>query len=269
MISIRTILSLFLLFALFQSCDFSTQNEQEAAESAEITQDIPEEDAEPPTPLHRQLLVSLTPDWNAVNGTLYPYQWQDGMWVLAQAPIPMVVGKKGMAWGRGIEDYRHLRGPIKKEGDKKSPAGVFQLGTAFGYADADNASFVKAKYTHVRETTMCIEDGESAHYNQIVDEASTQADWSSTDHMLRKDDLYEWGMFVLHNQPEPAVGDGSCIFLHVWRQNDSGTAGCTAMDKEKMRDLLSWIDPEQSPLMIQVPGLVYEQFRGEYNLPAL
>ncbi|MEZ4850769.1 MAG: hypothetical protein R3B93_19570 [Bacteroidia bacterium] len=72
---------------------------------------------------------------------------------------------------------------------------------------------------------MCIEDGTSAYYNQIIDEEQAQADWNSTDHMLRKDDLYEWGMFVVHNSPQAVNGDGSCIFLHVAEIDGDGTAG--------------------------------------------
>ncbi|MEM7374470.1 MAG: L,D-transpeptidase family protein [Bacteroidota bacterium] len=247
----------------------ATPNSAQAnSSSTQIEQDPPEE-AEVKPPHHRQFLVSLTSDWDEVNGTLYLFTWENGQWVQSLSPIPMVVGKKGMAWGIGLDNYTRLDGPKKREGDKKSPAGVFRLGTAFGYAQPSQASFIKAEYTHVLPSTMCIEDASSAHYNQIVDEGSSSPDWNSTDHMLRKDDLYEWGMFVLHNQPDPVASGGSCIFLHVWRKNDSGTAGCTAMDKGKLKALLGKIDPSLNPLMVQVPVFAYEQFQHQYKLPSV
>ena len=43
-------------------------------------------------------------------------------------------GKNGLAWGKGIADNLDQRdGPVKHEGDGKAPAGIFKLGTAFGY----------------------------------------------------------------------------------------------------------------------------------------
>ena len=267
----RRFSSLIGVLILFLACSSPTDKAVDRTQPMTRTSQPTSRNTQPatPPPDHRQFLLSITPDWDAVNGKLYLIEWKEGKWEMNGQPIPMVVGKRGMAWGRGIEDFTNLEGPIKREGDKKSPAGIFELGTAFGYAAPSAATFVKANYTHVVSTTMCIEDGASARYNQIIDENSEEADWNSTDHMLRKDDLYEWGMFVLHNQPTPLANAGSCIFLHVWRKNDSGTAGCTAMDKQKMKEILSWVDPSSHPLMIQVPAFEYERFRKQYDLPNL
>ncbi len=221
------------------------------------------------TPPHSQIVIVTTAGWDSVGGTLHAFDWQGDHWELALQPIPIVVGKNGLAWGRGTEDFTDRQGPVKREGDKRSPAGMFELGTAFGYAPAEEAAWIKSPYVPVIGSTMCIEDVASTHYNQILDEGATEADWNSTDHMLRKDDLYEWGMFVKHNASPPTPGGGSCIFLHVWRENDLGTAGCTAMDKSRIKDLLAWLDPEASPLLIQLPRAEYAPFLQTYNLPQL
>ncbi|GAB4413856.1 MAG: L,D-transpeptidase family protein [Bacteroidia bacterium] len=237
-----------------------------AQEPSSAPQAAPTADKDAPRP---QLLVVVTADWDAVSGQLQRYEAQAGAWQAVGEAIPVVVGKNGLAWGRGVADYRDRSGPVKREGDRKSPAGLFRLGAAFGYADPAAATFVKAPYLHVTAATMCIEDGASAHYNRILDEGTVAPDWNSTDHMLRQDDLYEWGMFVEHNAPEAEAGGGSCIFLHVWRQNDSGTAGCTAMDKARMRELLAWIDPAAEPQLLQVPRGAYGDFAQILGLPAL
>jgi D-alanyl-D-alanine dipeptidase len=263
----------FLLLPLLFACtpaptESNTDSEEPSQAVAETqTRALPTEASQPE---HQQVLLALTPDWETVGGQLYRLEWQEGSWkYLDSEPIPMVVGKNGLAWGRGLEDYRQNAGPAKREGDKKSPAGVFPLGTAFGYAPAEAATFVKASYTPVVASTMCIEDPNSASYNQIVDESDPNPDWNSTDHMRRKDDLYEWGMFVLHNQPEAEAGSGSCIFLHVWRKNDSGTAGCTAMDKAEMKRLLAWIDPAKQAVLMQLPQTAWPTFQQAYALPDL
>lgn len=227
------------------------------------TTDSPQMDS----PQHRQLLIVTTQNWDAVPGTLRRFSWTDNEWQEVKSAIEVVVGKKGMGWGKGIKDFTKYEGPVKREGDLKSPAGIFTLGTAFGYAPKSVVNWIKTPYHPVTELTMCIEDGKSAHYNQILDEGTARADWNSTDHMLRKDDLYEWGMFVEHNSPTPASGGGSCIFLHVAQINDDGTAGCTAMDKALMLEILQWIDASESPLLVQLPEEQYTKFQKMYNLP--
>lgn len=222
----------------------------------------------PPPAGPQQFLVVRTADWETVDGTLYYFDRTATGWESAGTPIPIVVGKNGLAWGRGIADYTGRPGPVKREGDRKSPAGVFRLGEAFGYAPPAQAAFVKAPYTHVTDRTMCIEDVASTSYNRILDEGTVPTDWNSTDRMRRQDDLYEWGMFVEHNVAQVAEG-GSCIFLHVWRRAGSGTAGCTAMPKDRLRELLAWIDPAAEPHLVQVPATAYASFQAEYDLPAL
>src|SRR5437879_11698282 len=86
-----------------------------------------------------QLLVVTTPDWNSVQGRLERWERIPGTksWRVVGDAIPIVVGKNGMAWGSGMilpDGVQQSGDPIKREGDGRSPAGVFSLGTAFGYA---------------------------------------------------------------------------------------------------------------------------------------
>lgn len=218
-------------------------------------------------PIHRQVLLVRTANWDALQGHMYLLEWQNG-WRLARAPIPIVVGKKGLAWGIGKADYRALPGPVKQEGDLKSPAGLFELRTAFGYAPSLKVKdWMRCEYVPITPHTMCIEDRKSQAYNRILEENQHSADWNSTDHMLRQDDLYEWGMWVEHNAVQPVPGAGSCIFLHVWRNDASGTAGCTAMQKEQMRTVLEWLDPARQPILLQVPENEYLRFIQDLALP--
>ncbi|MDX1908043.1 MAG: L,D-transpeptidase family protein [Bacteroidia bacterium] len=222
---------------------------------------------QPAPPDHQQVLVVTTPDWNTAPGEMRLYQWSSGQWQQHGAVIPVIVGRNGMAWGVGTEDFTSRPGPVKHEGDKRSPAGVFELGEAFGYAPPQDAAWCKLPYVHVTAATMCIEDTTSRVYNRILDEGSTPPDWTSTDHMLRKDDLYEWGVFVAHNYPDSRSAAGSCIFLHVWNPTGNGTAGCTSMDKQQMKDLIAWLDPVHKPLLVQMPADQYPAFRSQLGLP--
>ena len=92
-----------------------------------------------PSSCHQIVLV-LTDSSKATNGTLYYFD-RDGTnteWILSNEKIPVVIGRNGLAWGIGLhEDTNISNFPIKEEGDGKSPAGVFNLISVFGYKPAD------------------------------------------------------------------------------------------------------------------------------------
>ncbi len=261
--SIFALLGAGLLVGSIPGCDAGTSSQLSASAAAPLSRSVMA------APIHRQVIQVITADWDQAQGKLRRWQWQAGAWQLVGEPIPVLIGKRGLAWGIGLADYRTLPGPTKHEGDLKSPAGIFALGTAFGYAPEDSASFLRVPYVHVSETLMCIEDTSSRAYNRIVDEARTQADWSSTDHMRRQDERYQWGMMVHHNYESPLPGGGSCIFLHGWRKGGAGTAGCTSLDKHRLRALLSWLDPEQLPVLVQAPASLYPALTSNQNWPPL
>ena len=85
------------------------------------------------------------------------------------APFPVVVGKSGLAWGKGLSSVEQSEGPVKREGDGKAPAGVFKLGTAFGY---DSTADTKLPYLALTSTIECVDDSHSARYNELVDGAT-------------------------------------------------------------------------------------------------
>jgi len=85
--------------------------------------------------------------------------------------------------------------------------------------------------------------------------------------MKRPDDLYRWLIVVAHNQNPPIPGQGSCIFLHVWRSDSSPTAGCTAMAQQRLEGLLRWLRPEAKPVLVQLPESTFRTVRKAWKLP--
>jgi L,D-peptidoglycan transpeptidase YkuD (ErfK/YbiS/YcfS/YnhG family) len=202
-----------------------------------------------------QVIIVVTDDWNSIRATLYCVEKIKGRWLI-QFSFPAVVGSKGMA-----DD--------KTEGDMKSPSGIFHLGPAFGYADKTKARWIHLPYVRGSDTLICVDDGASRFYNHLIDSNSLPADWHSHEDMHQKDDAYKWGLFVQYNAHPVVKGKGSCIFLHIWENERTGTAGCTAMEEKNLIRLLRWIQAEKVPLLVQYPKSVYKKIGSEYHLPLL
>jgi L,D-peptidoglycan transpeptidase YkuD (ErfK/YbiS/YcfS/YnhG family) len=214
----------------------------------------------------RQCLVVTTDSWSAPRGQLMAFARGNGSgWRQRGAPVPVLIGDAGMAWGRGILRDQLLPGPQKREGDHRAPAGLFYLGSAFGYAPVAPAT--RLPYLPLSRNIVAVDDPQSRYYNQVLDQSKIRRpDWRSAEKMILGDVRYKWGMVVRHNFP-PVPGAGSCIFLHVWKSPETTTVGCTAMPEAAVLDLMQWLDPAQHPVLIQLPSPIYSEWRARWHLP--
>lgn len=113
---------------------------------------------------------------------------------------------------------------------------------------------------------MCVDDPASRSYNQVIDGKVASKDWKSAELMRRKDHLYKWVINIEQN-PVNKAGCGSCIFLHVWRKQNSATEGCTAMEESAMVGLLKWLKPQANPVIVQLTEESYTQLKKSWDLP--
>ena len=214
----------------------------------------------------KQLMVVATDGWDNIQGTIYVFDKQVDKWVL-KFSNPIVVGSKGTGMGDGLMPLSIPDAPIKKEGDMKSPAGFFSIGTAFGYADYKEAAWINNPYIKATDTLICVDDPHSVHYNTLINSDNAKGDYNSFEHMLLKKEYYKWGLFINHNSPKVIPGNGSCVFMHIWKNNHEGTAGCTAMTEADMLRILHWIKAGEHPLLIQLPRGEYLKIREKFALP--
>lgn len=218
-----------------------------------------------------QALVVVTANWEAVSGVLYRFERESTLhpWQGVSYPIPVNIGEKGMAWGVGLHSNENLKGDIKKEGDRKAPAGIFSLVHAFGDA-AHRACAKKIPYLPIERDLECVDDPDSRFYNQFVRrKVSEEPDWKSSEKMAEVGYLYALGLVVGHNLESPQPGLGSCIFMHIWPDSASGSAGCTIMEESNLIDTVSWLDIAKQPCLIQLPSEEYQQKQSTWDLPAL
>ena len=227
----------------------------------------------------RQMLLVTTADWNTVGGSLHAFdRGADGTWVPARLPVaaapaagprglPIVVGKSGLAWDPGMAPP--VKGPTKAEGDGRSPAGVFALGSAFGFARAAEATWLRLPYVEITSTLECVDDPASGYYNTLTDRATVDVDWKSSEKMREIAPAYHWGVMVGYNTRPAVPGRGSCVFLHIGGEGGRGTAGCTAMGEPMLKALMQWLDPAQAPVLVQLPLDAYGALRTAWALPAL
>lgn len=229
------------------------------------TANRPAADTANPFENSRQLVVVLSENNEDPSGKLFYFQKKDNVWEPVEAGFDIMLGRTGLAWGDGLHPAQ--TGPQKREGDGKSPAGIFRFGASFGQAPASEVSW-KLPYVQVTATLECVDDSDSKFYNQLVDADKVEKDWNSSERMLEVGAQYAWGVYVEHNNPAEARG-GSCIFFHIWKDQDEPTSGCTAMPEEKMLELLQWLDPARQPLLVQVTEPDYRDLQKKFKLPPI
>jgi L,D-peptidoglycan transpeptidase YkuD (ErfK/YbiS/YcfS/YnhG family) len=219
-----------------------------------------------------QLIVVITGSFDTQDAHLFRFQREDSFhpWINVTEAIPAIVGRNGLGWGIGLQHPDSTLTPLKKEGDGKSPAGVFTLSAVFGYAPVENMDGLKMPYIHIVEMLECVDDVNSLYYNSMVMRTAVDSvDWESSERMWRGKIWYEQGVVVDHNMNPAQPGCGSCIFLHNWAGPDDTTSGCTAMDPAELRKIIFWLDSSKNPLLVQLPKTVYARLQQPWNLPSL
>jgi len=179
-----------------------------------------------------QLLVVTTPTINDATGRLETYRRQTtrSNWQATGSSIEIVIGLRGLAWGWTAKNLSRPGEPMKREGDKRTPAGIFELGRAFGSKPANLPNFLTLK----KRATFCVDDTRSRYYGQIVHRSNVGSRISGED--MATINLYRRGIIVNY-PPNAAKRAGSCIFIHVWRRPGKGTVGCIGASESNVQKL--------------------------------
>ena len=125
----------------------------------------------------------------------------------------------------------------KKEGDKKTPKGTFEI---------ENLYFRKDRIKKPQTSLRCIEIKESMGWCDDISDPKKYNKLIKIDKKLkheklkRKDYKYDLLIPIKYNFKKPVVGKGSCIFIHLTKGYNP-TAGCIALKEKDFLILLKLI----------------------------
>jgi len=199
-------------------------------------------------PETRQLIVVVSESWKAPTAKLVRLEKAGKRWKRVGKAVAVKVGKNGMGWGKGLYTAARKGEPVKREGDRRAPAGVFELPFLFG----EGRNSFSYPYRRMSQAHRCVDDRRSRYYNRIIDSRKVKKDYRSFERMKFPSGLYRYGIFVDHN-PRKIPGAGSCIFIHIQKASGAPTVGCTAMRENNLLQIMHWLDPAKHPLLIQAP----------------
>jgi len=157
-----------------------------------------------------------------------------GHWQSPFAPMEGVIGRNGFA-----------PPGEKREGDGRTPSGIFPLGTVFGY---EPLFPTRMPYRQAADDDLWVDDVHANDYNRWVKRGTTNA--SSFERMRRDDGLYKYGIVVEYNTNPVIKGFGSAIFFHLWKGTGQPTEGCVALSEEDLIRVIRWLDPAARPLVV-------------------
>ena len=123
----------------------------------------------------------------------------------------------------------------EKEGDSKTPVGLFKMNTPFGIGTAKEG--FPSNYIRVDAGHYWNGDSESDRYNQLVSTGSYTAFRTSlSEHLADYAGYYEYCLDTGYN-PEGTPYKGSAIFLHCIADTKP-THGCIAIPTEEMEKVM-------------------------------
>lgn len=130
----------------------------------------------------------------------------------------------------------------KKEGDGKTPVGVFPLRECWYRADRLPAPKTKLPLKIIGENDGWCDDPKSPEYNQHV----KLPYGFSHEKLWRDDHAYDLIIPLGYNDAPAVRGKGSAIFLHVMHDSGRATEGCVALKAADLLALLPHLGPDIS-----------------------
>ena len=125
----------------------------------------------------------------------------------------------------------------KKEGDKKTPKGIFEIENLYYRKDRLGKPITSLKCIEIeKDMGWCDDINIPEKYNRRIKVEKK----IKHEKLKRKDYKYDLLIPIKYNFNKPIPGLGSCIFIHL-TENFKPTAGCIALNKNDFLIMLKLV----------------------------
>ncbi|MBQ7528448.1 L,D-transpeptidase family protein [bacterium] len=129
-----------------------------------------------------------------------------------------------------------------KEGDHKTPVGVYSFNRAFGIADFFDCAIPYVKVDS--DSYWSGDNREGRHYNELVSlKDYPDLDIKNSEHIIDYSLEYQHCLNISYNK-DGIPGLGSAIFLHCLGPRKPFTGGCVAIPQDQMKRVLENVLPD-------------------------
>ena len=153
-----------------------------------------------------QAVIGIAEGWNSSHVTLSVVEKNaSGQWVRVLGPFKGRLGRNGLVWGLGIH-ANPGRATVKREGDGRSPAGVFAIGGLW----VTNKNYVKhhrsIPYVKVGPNDLWVSDVNYPKlYNRHIRlDHPARTEWELREQMRQTDYAHSIKLLICHNTAERA-----------------------------------------------------------------
>ena len=176
----------------------------------------------------RQAVIVYAPGSGSTTATVSLWTKRSDGWHQVRVGASARIGRNGMT-------------SSKREGDGKTPMGIFPVGIGFGwYANPGT----RLTWRVANSNSRWVDDSASAYYNKWM-QAPAAGRWDSAERL--RISPYTYAIEVGYNRAaEP--GKGSAIFMHLL--GSGATSGCIATDKTTVVSTLKWLNPTMHPVFV-------------------
>lgn len=182
-----------------------------------------------------QLIVAIGNPEDPAKGRLTWYVKNEEGVLTAAFSTPAVNGMKGIT-------------ADKREGDMKTPSGIYSFTMAFGMKDNPGSIL---PYHKVVNGDHYVDDSNSVYYNRLVNEFEVQKDWNSSENLITQAPQYNYALVLSYNDTY-IPGKGSAIFLHCPKTaNNTGTSGCISIPEDLMLELVRTVDQNTKIIVVE------------------
>jgi len=229
---------------------------------------VPSRDAAP----IEQAVIVTSARWDSRRATLRRFERTGQGWVRQGRAVRAWLGSNGFAPAR-----------TRRQNSGQTPAGVFDLPSAFGHGKSGSVSL---PYHRITPRSYWPYDPRDPYtYNVLQTKRIKSARWRDdgqwSERLLDYGRAYRYAVVIGYNLPEavyrgpagqwraarPArTHKGGGIFLHVSRHRP--TAGCVAIPQRAMREVQRWLDPQANPHIVMGPEAVTRDWRKRLRATA-